>query len=81
MSSDDWKPLLDELDRREQQARQMGGEKKLARQHVGGRLDARQRVEALCDPGSFRELGTLVGGLARKDLPAAPSDGLVAGMG
>jgi len=54
----------------------MGGPQRLERQHRGGRLDARARVAALCDAGSFVELGTLVGTSA-----GAPADGLVAGYG
>ena len=45
----------------------------MARQHAAGKLDARQRVVALVDAGSFREIGTLVG-----DVPA---DAFVAGSG
>jgi acetyl-CoA carboxylase carboxyltransferase component len=77
----DWKPLLDELERRGNAARAMGGEAKLERQHRGGRMDARQRVAALLDAGSFRELGSFVGGVVRGALPAAPADALVAGSG
>ncbi len=76
-----WQPLLDELDERQRAARAMGGPEKLERQHAGGRLDARQRIERLFDPGSFRELGALVGGRAARDEPPIPADALVAGMG
>jgi acetyl-CoA carboxylase carboxyltransferase component len=80
-SSGEWEPLLSDLERRREAARAMGGDAKLAARRSSGRLDARQRVEALCDPGSFRELGTLVGGVARGVTPGAPADALVAGMG
>src|SRR5262245_41180279 len=53
----------------------MGGRERLARQHGGGRLDARKRLDALLDLGSFHELGALVGG------EAAPADAFVAGWG
>ncbi|MBI1378395.1 MAG: methylmalonyl-CoA carboxyltransferase [Frankiales bacterium] len=39
----------------------MGGPEKLARQHDAGKLDVRQRIDALLDPGSFHEIGTLTG--------------------
>jgi acetyl-CoA carboxylase carboxyltransferase component len=52
----------------------MGGEERLGRHRAAGKLDARSRVEALVDPGSFRELGTLVGG-------EVAADGLIAGSG
>jgi methylmalonyl-CoA decarboxylase subunit alpha len=71
-----WAPLLDELRRRTGAARALGGAEKIERQHTKGKLDARQRLERLFDPGSFTELGALVGGL--DDLPG---DGLVAGLG
>ncbi len=58
----DWESLIAALDARRRQAEAMGGPERLARQHAGGRLDARQRVEALCDAGSFGELGVLAGG-------------------
>lgn len=72
-SAEDWKPALDDLARRRQAARAMGGPERLAKQTADGRLDARGRVEALCDPGTFVEFGTLAG-----DVPA---DALVAGTG
>lgn len=53
----------------------MGGDERLARQRAGGRLDARQRVAALLDPGTFAELGTLAG------TAAGPADAFVAGSG
>ena len=51
----------------------MGGEQKLSVRHAQGRLNARQRVAALLDDGSFTEIGGLAG--------AAPSDALIAGIG
>ena len=69
-----WGPALDDLAERRLVARAMGGEERLAKRAAKGMLDARARVEHLCDPGSFREIGTLVGG----DVPA---DGIIAGAG
>ncbi len=37
-----------------------GGRDKIDRQHAAGRLTARERVDALLDPGSFVELGVFV---------------------
>jgi len=76
-----WRPVLEEFERRRSAARGMGGAEKLARQRAGGRMDARQRVASLLDEGTFCELGTLVGGVPRGALPAAPADALVAGSG
>ena len=75
MSDEGWKPLLEDLERRVAVAQAMGGAERLARQRSGGRLDARQRVAALLDAGSFREIGALVGG------EALPADAFVAGHG
>jgi len=57
----DWQPAVDAIRHREAQARAMGGPDKLARQHDSGKLDVRQRIAALLDPGSFHELGTVTG--------------------
>ncbi|MBU2341227.1 MAG: methylmalonyl-CoA carboxyltransferase, partial [Alphaproteobacteria bacterium] len=56
-----WARELEELRRREALAEQMGGTDKLARQHARGKLDARARLAALVDPGSFREIGKIAG--------------------
>ncbi len=56
-----WQPELDELARREAMAREMGGPDKIKRQHDGGRLTVRERVEGLADSGSFHELGAIAG--------------------
>ena len=70
----DWKETLDDLDRRRERSRAMGGPERLAKHHGKGKLDARARLDHLLDKGSFREFGTLVGG----DIAA---DGIVAGSG
>jgi acetyl-CoA carboxylase carboxyltransferase component len=74
MTRDAWDATLADLGRRRDAARAMGGEERLARHRAAGKLDARARVDRLLDPGTFRELGTLVGG-------EVPADGLVAGSG
>ena len=56
-----WEPELEELRRRRELAEQMGGAEKVARQHSRGKLDARARIAALVDPGSFREIGKIAG--------------------
>ena len=81
MTRDGWQPLLDDLAARRAAARAMGGDERLERQRAGGRLDARARVAALLDDGSFVELGTLAGSVQRGASPAAPADALVAGHG
>jgi acetyl-CoA carboxylase carboxyltransferase component len=81
MAGSDWKPLLEDLVARREAARAMGGPERLERQHAGGRLDARQRIERLFDAGTFVELGVHVGAVHRGVTPSTPADGLVAGHG
>jgi len=56
-----WEPELEELRRREELAQRMGGEERVARQHAAGRLDVRERLHRLFDPGSFHETGAIAG--------------------
>jgi methylmalonyl-CoA decarboxylase subunit alpha len=56
-----WDQELEELERRRALARQMGGAEGVARQHERGKLTVRERIDALADPGSFREFMGLVG--------------------
>jgi acetyl-CoA carboxylase carboxyltransferase component len=56
-----WEPELEELRRREELARRMGGEERVARQHASGRMTVRERIERLADPGTFHETGALAG--------------------
>jgi len=57
----DWQPELDELEKRREWARQMGGPEKVARHRAAGKLTVRERIEHLLDPGSFHELGSAAG--------------------
>ena len=56
-----WKPEVEELRRREELARKMGGPERVERQHEAGRLTVRERIDHLVDPGSFHETGALTG--------------------
>ncbi len=56
-----WQRELDELRERERMAREMGGADKVQRQHDGGRLTVRERIEQLTDPGTFHEVGAIAG--------------------
>lgn len=57
----EWAPELAELAARREQAAAMGGPEALARFKARGRLNARERIAALLDDGSFRELGRIAG--------------------
>jgi acetyl-CoA carboxylase carboxyltransferase component len=56
-----WQAELDELRARERMARDMGGPDKVRRQHEGGRLTVRERIERLIDAASFHEIGAIAG--------------------
>jgi acetyl-CoA carboxylase carboxyltransferase component len=56
-----WESELEELRRRERLAREMGGPEKVKRQHEGGRLTVRERIDRLVDAGSFHEVGAIAG--------------------
>ncbi|CQD12578.1 carboxyl transferase domain-containing protein [Mycobacterium europaeum] len=73
-NTQDWGETLDDLGRRRQHAREMGGSERLDKHRGKGKLDARARIDRLLDPGSFREIGTLVGG-------QVAADGIVVGSG
>ncbi|MBI4516070.1 MAG: acyl-CoA carboxylase subunit beta [Deltaproteobacteria bacterium] len=49
------KDNLDKLAQLHREAELGGGEERIKRQHAGGKLTARERVDALLDPGSFVE--------------------------
>jgi len=73
--SNEWDAVLEDLQRRRDASRAMGGDERLRKHRDAGKLDARARVAHLLDPGSFQELGTLVGG------EEAPADAVVMGTG
>jgi propionyl-CoA carboxylase beta chain len=75
---------MTDLRRRMEEARQGGGVDRVRRQHESGKLTARERVELLCDPGSFIELDALVVhrcsdfGMEHRKVPG---DGVITGHG
>ena len=78
---DEWTPLLDQLNQKRATATAMGGEERVAKHRSAGKLDARQRLDRLFDPGTFVELGALVGNIPEDGAPHAPADALVGGIG
>jgi len=56
-----WEKEVEEVRRREALAKRMGGPEKVKRQHDGGKLTVRERVDRLLDPDSFQEIGGLAG--------------------
>src|SRR5688572_32225696 len=72
---------LEDLERR---AERGGGDDRLKRQHDGGKLSARERVDLLFDPGTFDEVDKLVTHRCLDfgmDEQIVPGDGVVAGAG
>ncbi len=76
--------LLEELERRRIAARQGGGQRRVEAQHAKGKLTARERIDALLDPGSFEEFDMFVEhrsidfGMENQKIPG---DGVVTGHG
>src|SRR6516162_11952603 len=74
--------LIDALRKKKEHLRQGGGADRLAKQREQGKLTARERIDALVDPGSFEEFGLFAQhrqtqfGMAGKEVPA---DGVVTG--
>jgi len=54
-----WQPEIEEIRRREELSKQMGGAANVKRQHDGGKLTVRERIDRMLDPGSFHEYGAL----------------------
>jgi propionyl-CoA carboxylase beta chain len=75
---------LEELRRRHAEARKGGGKERIEKQHAAGKLTARERIEALLDPGSFQEFDALVThrctDFGMNELKV-PGDGVVTGHG
>ena len=78
------KDLADDLARRREAARAMGGEDAVPRQRAAGKLTVRERIDLLFDAGTFTEIGVhathagISPDMAGKETPA---DGVVTGFG
>jgi len=75
---------MNEIDAKRQSVMDAARPEAVAKQHARGKLTARERVHAMLDPGSFREIGALVEPLRDTDLTSrleAPADGVITGSG
>jgi propionyl-CoA carboxylase beta chain len=78
------KKNLETLRERNKLAELGGGEKRIEKQHAGGKLTARERLDILLDPGSFQEMDKLVThrcidfGMEKQRIPG---DGVITGYG
>ena len=79
MARKTWQPLLKEYQKRLSAARGMGGPEKLKKRSAQNKMNAREVLDCLCDPDSFREIGTLVGHISYHGEPAVAADALVGG--
>ncbi len=75
-----WQVLLAEFRRRQEIALSMGGKEKLERRAQSGKPNIREMIAGFADPGSFMELGSLVGGVSYHGEATAPADALVGGL-
>lgn len=84
MATDTNTGLIEDLRQRKEALRLGGGADRIAKQHAGGKLSARERVERLLDGNSFQEFSMFAEhrctqfGMAGKP---APADGVVTGVG
>ena len=51
---------IEKLNQMREQARMGGGQERIDKQHAKGKMTARERLEKLLDPGTFREIDTFV---------------------
>jgi len=72
---------LQELQKRRDKAYAMGGEERLAKRRAQGVLNARERLDALLDAGSFFESGLLATSFRPDAREKTPADGKIAGFG
>ncbi len=78
------KDKFDELIRKNKEALQGGGAKRIEQQHAKGKLTARERLQLLLDEGSFEELGKFVMHRSKDfglDKEHYLGDGVVTGFG
>ena len=72
--------LVAHMNSRRQRIRdEMGGAQKVADLREAGVLNARERIDLLCDEGSFVEIGTFVVSAREQDQSQTPGDGKIGG--
>jgi 3-methylcrotonyl-CoA carboxylase beta subunit len=77
-----WRREVERLREQEDTIRLGGGLKAQDKQRAQGKMTARERVEALCDPGApFLELGLWVAHGFYQEYGGAPAAGVVVGIG
>ena len=82
--SDPMKDIIDELEKRRDNARLGGGQVRIDSQHAKGKLTARERIELLMDDNSFEEFDMYVEHRCTEfgmEKTKVPGDGVVTGWG
>jgi len=80
----DSKALLDILEQKNRQALEGGGAARVKKQHEGGKLTARERIDLLLDPGTFSETDRFKTHRCSDfgmDQQKIPGDGVITGHG
>jgi 3-methylcrotonyl-CoA carboxylase beta subunit len=72
--------LMSQVHNEEVAIREGGGSKAIENQHAKGRLTARERIEAMIDPGTFFELGVYAAHGMYEEWGGAPAAGVITGM-
>lgn len=76
------KQLLYQLEKRLQQVKLGGGQKRIDKEHQKGKLTVRERIAYLIDPDSeFLEVGALAGYEMYEEEGGCPSGGVIVGIG
>ena len=76
-----WRREMELLAETEEQIRGGGGPRRRERQRQKGKMLARERIDALCDEGSFIEWGLWAGWEMYEEHGGAPAGGVVTGTG
>ncbi len=75
---------LHDLEDRRQKIERGGGDKRILAQHEKGKYTARERIDMMLDPGTFREIGAFIehsGTYFGMEHVEAPAEGVVTGWG
>ena len=81
MRVEHWRGTVEALQEQESELRLGGGTARLEKQRSRGKMTARERVAALCDPeSSFLELGIWAASDMYEEYGGAPAAGVVTGI-
>jgi acetyl-CoA carboxylase carboxyltransferase component len=80
------KDIVEALEKKREEARLGGGQKRIDSQHAKGKLTARERLQRLFDENTFEEMGLLAGAeghLPEEEDASRPTsaDGVITGVG